>query len=251
MQKMTYRSAFEYISPNPWEKRACLWEHAYLQPRPSPLCCTASVSVHAWQCSRGSQTMQDMAVSALLLLLDMCLRPGADAAVRAAVFKSVRAAAADPVWTQGLVSTLNDLHGAFDGINTNSPGAMLQSLPEASLLLQLRQPPLTARRHEGTLHLSPEPHGPTKDPSAAQRGPLHGVSLRLTFFLEALMRIAPDPIMAAVKGPASEFSTLPPEVRWSQRVNRATIAVLRTGVRPHMQKSATGPSTVSSSTCRC
>lgn len=157
-----------------------------------------------------------MAVSALLLLLDMCLRPGADAAVRAAVFKSVRAAAADPGWTQGLVSTLNDLHGAFDGINTNSPGAMLQSLPEASLLLQLRQPPVTARRHEGTLHLSPEPHGPTKDPSAAQRGPLHGVSLRLTFFLEALMRIAPDPIIAAVKGPASEFSTLPPEVRWSK-----------------------------------
>lgn len=157
--------------------------------------------------------MQDMAVSALLLLLDMCLRPGADVAVQAAVFECVRAAAADPSWSQGLVATLNDLHGAFDGVNTNSPGAMLQSLPEASLLLQLHQPPVTTRRHEGTLHLSPEPHGPSKDPSAAQRGPMHGISLRLTYFLEALMRIAPGPVMAAVKGPAADFSTLPPEVR--------------------------------------
>lgn len=161
--------------------------------------------------------MQDMAVSALLLLLDMCLRPGADVAVQAAVFECVRAAAADPGWSRGLVATLNDLHGAFDGVNTNSPGAMLQSLPEASLLLQLHQPPVTTRRHEGTLHLSPEPHGPSKDPSAAQRGPMHGVSLRLTYFLEALMRIAPDPIMAAVKGPAADFSTLPPEVRFEGR----------------------------------
>lgn len=155
--------------------------------------------------------MQDMAVSALLLLLETCLRSGAEEPVQAAVFECVRAAAADPNWSQGLVPTMNDLHGAFDGINTSSPGSMLQSLPEASLLMQLRHPPVLARRQEGSLHLSPEPHGPSKDP-VAQQSPLHGVSLRLTFFMEALMRIAPEAIMAAVQGPASEFSGLPPEV---------------------------------------
>eukprot|EP00892_Ulva_mutabilis_P003225 jgi/Ulvmu1/12903/UM098_0091.1 len=155
--------------------------------------------------------VKDMAVSSLLLLLDSCLRPDADKVVQKTVFECVREAAADKSWSKCLVTTLNDLHSAFDGVNTKTPIAALQSLPEASLLLLLHQPPVMARRHEGTLHLSPEPQGPSKDPSASQRGPLHGISLRLTYFLEALMRIAPESIIAAVQGPAVAFSKLPPE----------------------------------------
>ena len=151
-------------------------------------------------------------MSALLLLFDSCMRPGADSAVQATVCECVRTAAADPDWSKGLVTTLNDLHSAFDGVNAKSPGAALQSLPEASLLLLLHQQPVTVRRHEGTLHLSPEPRGPSKDQSAGQRGAVHDISLRLMYFLEALMRIAPTKIFAAVQGPALAFSELPPEV---------------------------------------
>ena len=156
--------------------------------------------------SSCQRSVQDIAMSGLILTLSACLEGRAPADLSEIVFECVRTAAADADWCSKLVSTINDLHTCADGVGPLA----VRTIPETAVLALLRRGPAMVRRPLGRLHLCTEPQGPSKDPGSQQKA-THRPHMRLAYLLACLMCIAPAEILSACEAPATEYNQLSPE----------------------------------------